>query len=365
MRSPLLFKGIPLFILLGGLAVLAYMPVEAASPARNRDPVIVGAGDIAAAGGAQKQTAGLISGINPTAVFTLGDNAYDSGTLSEYRSHYDPSWGRFNSIVRPVPGNHDYHTPGASGYFAYFGRRAPADYYSYDIGAWHLIALNGEIDVSADSAQEQWLRRDLTAHSNTCTLAYWHEPRFSSGSHHGSDPSFAPFWLDLYAAGADVVLNGHEHNYERFAKQTPSAQPAANGIREFVVGTGGRSHYGFGVPVANSELRNATAYGVLSLTLHARSYDWRFTSVGGFSDSGADTCNTSRLPPPARCRVPGVIGKKLQAARSLIRKRNCRVGMIRRARSRRVGRVLAQDPRAGKVRPARTRVNLVVGRSPF
>src|SRR4029450_1861887 len=196
-RSPLLFKGIPLFILLGGLAVLAYMPVEAASPARNRDPVLVGAGDIAAAGGAQKQTAGLISGINPTAVFTLGDNAYDSGTLSEYRSHYDPSWGRFNSIVRPIPGNHDYHTPGASGYFAYFGRRAPADYYSYDIGAWHLIALSGEIDVSADSAQEQWLRRDLTAHSNTCTLAYWHEPRFSSGSHHGSDPSFAPFWLDL------------------------------------------------------------------------------------------------------------------------------------------------------------------------
>ena len=359
MRRLFRFKVTPLIVLLGGLT-LAYLPAGAAIPQGN-DPVIVGAGDIATSGGAQGQTAALISAMNPTAVFALGDNAYENGTLTEYKSYYDPSWGRFSSIVHPVPGNHDYHTPGASGYFAYFGRRAPAPYYSYDIGSWHLIALNGEIDVSAGSNQERWLRSDLAAHGNTCTLAYWHEPRFSSGSHHGSDTSFVPFWQDLYAAGADVVLNGHEHNYERFGKQTPTGQEAANGIREFVVGTGGKSHYGFGTPLANSEVRNATAYGVLSLMLRPSSYAWRFTSVGGgFSDSGTDACSASARP--LRCLVPRVTGMKLRTAKMRIRARHCAVGPVRRARSRRVGRVIAQRPRSGAIRLAGFRVHLVVGR---
>jgi chitodextrinase len=257
------------------------------------DPVIAAAGDICSSPTDCAPTAALLDSLAPTRVLTLGDNAYPDGTASDYTNYYDPNWGRFKAKTSPAPGNHDYHTSGGSGYFSYFGSQAPAPYYSFDIGSWHLISLNGEIDHSAGSAQETWLKNDLAAHPVKCTLAYWHEPRFSSGAEHGNDSSFDPFWRDLYAAGAEVVLTGHDHEYERFAPQNPSGAADSNGVREFVVGTGGASHYTFAAPVANSEVRDNTSFGVLKLTLHSSSYDWQFVPVAGasFTDSGSTTCH--------------------------------------------------------------------------
>lgn len=254
--------------------------------------MITAAGDIAGSGGAQAGTAALVNAINPVVALTLGDNAYENGSLGDYNSYYDPSWGMFRNKTWPVPGNHDYQTSGASGYFAYYGARAPAAYYSYDVGTWHLIALNSEVAHGAGSAQDAWLINDLAAHPATCTLAYWHKPRFSSGSTHGSDSSFGRFWTDLLNAHADIVLNGHEHNYERFGLQNASGTASAGGIREWVVGTGGRSHYPFGTPIANSQFRNNTDFGVLKLTLNAGSYDWQFIAAGSGAvrDSGSAAC---------------------------------------------------------------------------
>jgi hypothetical protein len=199
--------------------------------------------------------------------------------------------------THPAPGNHEYNTAGASGYFNYFGAAAgdPATgYYSYDINGWHIIALNSEIDVSAGSAQEQWLRTDLAAHPATCTLAYWHQPLFSSGTLHGGNSSMDHLWKALYEYGADIVINGHEHMYERFAPQNPMgiAEPS-RGIREFVVGTGGGIvGYPIGTPLATSEVINNATYGVLKLTLNTNSYDWEFVPVAGqtFTDSGSALC---------------------------------------------------------------------------
>jgi chitodextrinase len=259
----------------------------------SSDPVITAAGDICGSTTDCAPTASLISQINPNRVLTLGDNAYADGALSDYNSYYDPNWGRFKATTSPAPGNHDYHQAGGAGYFGYFGALAPAEYYSYDVGSWHLISLDGEISASDGSPQETWLRNDLAAHANQCVLAYWHEPRWSSGTTHGSESSFDAFWRDLYGAHADVVLNGHEHNYERFAKQSPSGSADPNGIREFVVGTGGASHgYPFGTPLPTSEVRNDSTWGVLKLTLHPGSYDWQFVPVAGstFGDSGTTAC---------------------------------------------------------------------------
>ncbi len=235
-------------------------------PPTSSDPVIAAAGDICSSPTDCGPTATLLDQIAPDRVLTLGDNAYEDGTAAEYSSYYDPNWGRQKSKTSPAPGNHDYHTAGGAGYFAYFGPQAPAPYYSFDLGSWHLISLNGELDHSSGSSQETWLKNDLAAHPAQCTLAYWHEPRFSSGSEHGSDSSFAPFWNDLNAAGADIVLNGHDHEYERFAPQNPNATADPKGIREFVVGTGGASHYTFATPIANSEVRDNTSFGVIKLT---------------------------------------------------------------------------------------------------
>jgi len=268
---------------------------SAPPPPPASDPVIAAAGDICASAIDCDPTADLVEQISPARALTLGDNAYPDGTLSQFNSYYEPNWGRFKAKTSPAPGNHDYHLAGASGYFSYFGSLAPAEYYSYDVGSWHLISLNSEISVSSSSAQLTWLRSDLAAHANKCTLAYWHKPRFSSGTTHGGSSSYAPFWDALYAAKADVVLTGHEHNYERFAKQNPSgAADATNGIRQFVVGTGGASHgYPFGTPVANSEVRNDNTWGVLKLTLHPTSYDWQFVPIAGssFTDSGSGSCH--------------------------------------------------------------------------
>ncbi len=260
------------------------------------DPVFVGAGDISTCtGNGDEATAKLLDGIDGT-VFTTGDNVYPDGAYVDFLNCYDPTWGRHKARTFPSVGNHDYQTIGAAGYFSYFGAAAgdpTKGYYSYDLGAWHIIVLNSEIPANVGSPQEQWLRADLAAHPVGCTAAYWHRPRFSSGVEHGSDSSMQPLWLALYDYGADVVLNGHEHNYERFALQDPTghADPV-RGIREFVVGSGGASHYSLGSPIANSEVRNSNTYGVLKLTLHSTSYDWKFIPEAGktFTDSGSTSC---------------------------------------------------------------------------
>ncbi|HEY2545955.1 MAG TPA: metallophosphoesterase [Candidatus Acidoferrum sp.] len=276
---------------------------QAAKPAQaKQEPaVLVGAGDVADCkdlSGAEA-TAKLLDQISGT-VMVPGDLAYPDGTKENFVC-YDKTWGRAKSRTRPAPGNHEFHSSGATPYFDYFGVAAgdPKDaYYSYDLGSWHIIVLNSEcVDVGgcdAGSRQEKWLRADLAAHPVACTLAYWHKPLFSSGGTHGNDPEIQPLWQALYEANADVVVNGHDHDYERFAPQTPSgAADSARGIREFVVGTGGKSHRAFGALQPNSEARNNDAYGVLKLTLRDKTYDWQFIPEAGktFTDSGSGTCH--------------------------------------------------------------------------
>jgi len=271
--------------------------------AQTADPVLLAAGDIANCGRTQDEsTAQLLDGIAGTVV-TLGDNAYPDGTLDQFNNCFGPTWGRHRDRTRPSPGNHDYHTAGGAGYYTYFGAAAsPLDvnctsdcrgYYSYDLGGWHIIALNSEIERGAGSVQEQWLRADLAANQSVCTLAYWHKPLYSSGQH-GNNSSVQAFWQALYDYGADVVLNGHDHTYERFAPQNPAGQAdPARGIREFVVGTGGASLYSFIAIQPHSEVRNNTSWGVLRLSLHPTSYDWEFVPVAGqtFTDMGSAGCS--------------------------------------------------------------------------
>jgi len=219
--------------------------------------VLVGAGDIATCTGTNDSaTADLLDGIAGT-VFITGDNAYDDGTAEEFANCYHPTWGRHRARTRPTPGNHDYYSAGAIPYFEYFGANAGAvgqGYYSYDLGAWHVMVLNSNIDVHAGSAQEQWLRAELAANPADCTVAYWHHLLFSSGRY-GTDSSIRPIWDALYAAGVDVVVNGHEHSYERFDPQTPAAEASPHGPRQFVVGTGGIALRSLGDPRPNSALR--------------------------------------------------------------------------------------------------------------
>jgi hypothetical protein len=293
--------------------------------AATADPVIAAAGDIACDphdtkfnGGSgtnstcrQKATGALLGSLgNLSAILPLGDIQYDCSPVNEYAQSFGPAWGAYKSLIRPAPGNHEYRvnpdafglndcsTTGA-GYFSYFGAAAgdpTKGYYSYDIGTWHLISLNANctfIPCKAGSAQETWLKADLAAHSNMCTLAYYHQSRFSSGGS-GNLSAYGPWWTDLYNGGADVVLSAHDHDYERFAPQNPSevADPA-RGIAEFIVGTGGRSHSGFQTIMPNSVVRDSSAYGLLVLTLHPTGYDFRFVPEAGktFTDSGSGSCH--------------------------------------------------------------------------
>jgi len=259
--------------------------------------VFVGAGDISDCGNDNDEATAKLLDVIPGTVFTLGDNVYSSGTDAQFAQCYDPTWGRHKARTKPAPGNHDYNTSGATGYYNYFGALAgPAGrgYYSFDLGDWHIISLNSEVSMSAGGAEETWLRADLAANSKQCILAYWHKPRFSSGTNHGSLASAQPLWQALYDFHATLILNGHEHNYERFAPQTPTgAADPTNGIREIISGTGGESHYNDeGTPLPNSELFNGTTFGVLKLTLGSGTYSWQFIPIAGqtFTDSGTDTC---------------------------------------------------------------------------
>ena len=244
-------------------------------------------------------TARLLKATPRATVLTLGDHAYPDGSARAFRQCYHPSWGRFTSRVRPVPGNHDYQTRDAAGYFAYFGKAAGPrgkGYYSFDLGAWHLVALNSNCDevggCGPRSPQGRWLAADLAAHRNTCTLAYWHHPRFSSGEH-GSDRDVAGFWSALQAARADVVLGGHDHDYERFAPQGADGRAAATGIREFVVGTGGADQRDFGGRERNSQRRITGTNAVLQLRLTRTGYSWALMGSGTRAlDAGTGTCST-------------------------------------------------------------------------
>lgn len=248
----------------------------------------------------QKYTADLIGQLGADAVFALGDTQYEDGLLDHFMRSYDLSWGRYKDITYPVAGNHEYRVPGAADYFSYFGARAgdpSKGYYSFDLGDWHIIALNSNCAAvggcAAGSAQEQWLRADLAAHPSTCTLAFWHHPLFSSGSH-GNNPVVSDLWRALYEAGTELVLTGHDHHYERFAPQTAlGTADAQRGVRQFVVGTGGKSYYSIPTVQPNSEVRNGNTHGILELVLHARGYEWAFVPEAGatFTDTGSDSCH--------------------------------------------------------------------------
>ena len=279
---------------------VAWFGWVAVPSAQAGSAVLVGAGDIADCGSAgDAATAALVRSIGGT-VFTLGDNAYEDGTAKQFNNCYGPTWGQFKGRTRPAIGNHEYQSKGAAAYWDYFGKAAGPrgkGWYSYDAGSWHVVVLNANCDkvgCARGSEQERWLRADLAAHDSQCTLAYWHQARFESDKEHGNHAELGPFWDALYDDGAELVLSGHAHVYERFAPQTPSAKADPDhGIREIIVGTGGESHYRFGSPDPNSQVRNATTFGVLKLTLNPGSYDWQFIPQKGksFHDSGHTACH--------------------------------------------------------------------------
>jgi len=266
---------------------------------------LVGAGDIASCDNIEgaRATAKLLEHI-PGTIFAAGDLAYEKGTAAEFQNCYDTTWGEFKARTRPVPGNHEYGDSAASPYFKYWGNQAGPKgkgYYSYDLGSWHIVALNTNCTVkdlggcAAGSPEEEWLRQDLAGHPDACILAYSHQALFSSGllKTHAIHPELKEFWQDLYNAYAALFLVGHEHSYERFAPQDPEGHSEPDrGIREIVVGTGGRSHDPLGFSIPNSEVRNASTYGVLKLTLTPGHYVWQFIPVEGesFTDSGSGEC---------------------------------------------------------------------------
>ncbi|WP_222718737.1 choice-of-anchor J domain-containing protein [Actinokineospora xionganensis] len=286
---------------------VAPQPVTQSDPSAQVTITMAAAGDIC--GSACDQTAALLTAMNPDAILTMGDNTYDSGSLSEYRSKYDPFWGKFKSITHPTPGNHEYYTTDARGYFDYYNGVGASDgragergkgYYSRNIGSWHVIALNSEVSTSAGSAQEKWLRADLAANTQPCTIAAWHHPRFSNGSH-GDDTTVTPLYQALYDHKADLILGGHDHNYERFAPARPNGtRDDVNGVRQLVVGTGGISLRGMSSGSDGpSERQNANTHGVLKLDLSPTGYTSTFVPVAGrtFTDTVSGTCKKANQQP--------------------------------------------------------------------
>ena len=281
--------------------VFSAAPGATASAQTASTAVLVGAGDISNCNTDKDEaTAKLLDGIAGT-VATLGDNVYPDGTSSQFTDCYHPTWGRHKARTRPSPGNHDHHMQSAAGYFDYFGTAAGTagqGWYSYELGGWHIIVLNSECSevggCDPNSPQGKWLAADLAASTNPCKLAYWHKPLFSSGVH-GPNRFMKPLWDALYPAGVDVILNGHDHIYERFARQNPSGQADPAGIRQFTVGTGGGGLTSVVAVQPNSEARNDTVFGVLKLTLQPGRYDWQFVPIAGstFADTGAGNCGSS------------------------------------------------------------------------
>jgi acid phosphatase type 7 len=276
---------------------------QVANPSKpdETSAVLLAAGDIADCTNlAGAEATAKILEENAGVVAAIGDLAYPDGTKENFRC-YDQTWGRVKDRTRPAPGNHEFHSQGATFYFEYFGNTAgdPRNgFYSYDLGKWHILSLNSEcVEIGGcneGSREEKWLRADLAAHPTACTLAYFHKPLFSSGGAHGDAPEIRPIYQALYDANADVILSGHDHDYERYAPQDPNGKlDRVRGIREFVVGTGGKNHRPFGAAEATSEVRDTTTFGVLKLTLKPTGYDWKFIPEAGksFTDSGSDTCH--------------------------------------------------------------------------
>ncbi len=260
----------------------------------------MGAGDIASCAlTADSETAALLESL-PGTVFTAGDDAYEDGSAYDFSRCYAPTWGRLKARTRPAIGNHDRISQNGALYFAYFGSaagQAPDGWYSFELGGWHIVVLDADCGsvggCGTGSRELTWLESDLAAHPAACTMAIWHQPRFSSGLH-GDDHQVAPFWEALMAAGAEIVVNGHDHDYERFAPQDPDGTlDPAKGIREFVVGTGGAELRAFTSLQPNSEVRNASTHGVIEFGLYPNGYTWRFLGVPGssFTDSGSGTCH--------------------------------------------------------------------------
>jgi 3',5'-cyclic AMP phosphodiesterase CpdA len=271
------------------VGLLAGSAAAASAPAPQPTVTVLAAGDIADCDSdGDEQTARLLDGLRGT-ILALGDTVYESGTDEEYAECYAPSWGRHKARTRPVVGNHEYGTPGAAGFFRYFGVRAGPrrGYHAFRLGAWQIVILNSNCEPAGGcgrgSPQERWLRGVLARSRARCTLAAMHHPRYSSGLH-GSDATLTDLWRTLSAGGADVVLSGHDHHYERFAPQ--------RGVRQFVVGTGGRRNYPVVRSLRASQARNATTHGVLRLRLAPASYTWRFVGVAGstYRDSGSARC---------------------------------------------------------------------------
>jgi len=274
----------------------------AEAPTAEASMTLTGAGDIASCERTEDESTAALLADQPGWVFTAGDNAYEDGSPAEFEECYDPSWGVERERTLPALGNHDAKTSGASGYFGYFGPRAGdprAGWYAVDVGAWRLIVLDsncvdgGGCDASSD--QGRWLAAELADHPAECSLAIWHHPRWSTG-YHGPIADVAPFWEALHAAGVELVVNGHDHDYERFAPIDPDGRPdPEGGIRQIVAGTGGAALRPFETEDPNSEVRDATTYGVLRLDLHPGAYDWEFIPVAGgggtFTDQGSGECH--------------------------------------------------------------------------
>lgn len=289
-------------VALAGCSAVAPLPPLEDARLWTNAVTIVAAGDIADcrhvapefSGAAQ--TAALVAATD-AAVLTIGDNTYPVGAYGEFVDCFEPTWGRFGSRLRPSPGNHDYQTPGGAGYYAYFGERAgpgKRGFYSFDIGGWHIISMNSAVDAKKNSVQYRWLLEDLESSSKAlCTLVFWHHPVFSSGPH-GNDPRMRDALAALHAAGADVLLVGHDHVYERLAPHDAAGEPdPARGIRSFTVGTGGAPLYEFKAPHPRSEARDASTHGILRLVLGEGVYRWDFLPSGGgpSRDRGQGACH--------------------------------------------------------------------------
>ena len=295
-------KSIALLTLAGAAVAFAAVTCtrsDVVSPGNETLPAsetLIAVADIAACDSQGDEATGALVDTIPGTIIVAGDIAYESGTAREFADCYEPSWGRHRSRTRPAPGNHEYVTDDAKPYFDYFGANAGPTgrgYYSFDLGAWHIVSLNSNIDATAGSAQAAWLRSDLAANPTVCTLAYWHHPVFSSGLH-GSIAKMREIWQILSDAGADVIISGHDHHYERFSPQTAAGvSDPVRGLRQFIVGTGGRSRYPALFAQPNTEIRADKVDGVLKMTLRASDYSWEYvpTVRGAAVDAGTARCH--------------------------------------------------------------------------